>query len=207
MTHGWRCRCGKLAGEVETGAVVNRGVCYCKDCQAFAYFLGASERILDDRGGTDIVQTSPQALTFTTGREHLACVRLTPRGLMRWYAACCNTAVGNTAPNYRLSFVGLIHDCLTNSSQALDASFGPALMRVNTQSAAGEPKPRSAGVFGAVVRLGGMMLRARVTGAYRHSPFFSADGAPIAQPKVLSVDELRAVMANVARHGAAHTAP
>ena len=122
---------------------------------------------------------------------------------MRWYSACCNTAVGNTAPNYRLSFVGLIHDGLANSTQTLDASFGPALMRVNTQSAAGEPKPKSAGAFGAVMRLGGMMLKARVTGAYRRTPFFSDDGAPIAQPKVLSADELRAVMADVARHGAA----
>jgi hypothetical protein len=207
MTHRWRCRCGKLVGEVAGGSVVNRGVCYCKDCQAFAYFLGAPERILDARGGTDIVQTSPQAVTFTAGRENLACMRLTPRGLMRWYAACCNTAVCNTAPDYRLSFVGLIHDGLANSAQTLDASFGPASMRVNTQSAAGEPKPRSAGVFVAVVRLGGMMLRARVTGAYRHTPFFSADGVPIAQPKVLSVDELRAVMTNVARHGAARAAP
>lgn len=205
MTHRFHCRCGKLAGEVDAAAV-NRGICYCKDCQAFAYLLGAPERILDVRDGTDIVQTSPQALTFTAGREHLACVRLTPGGLMRWYAACCNTAVGNTAPNYRLSFVGLIHDCLANSTQTLDASFGPASMRVNTQSAAGEPKPRGAGVFGAAMRLGGMMLRARVSGAYRRTPFFSADGAPIAQPKVLSVDELRVVMANVARHGAERAA-
>ena len=73
MTHRWHCRCGKLAGEVDAGAVVNRGICYCKDCQAFAYFLGAPARILDARGGTDIVQTSPQALTFTAGREQLAC--------------------------------------------------------------------------------------------------------------------------------------
>jgi hypothetical protein len=203
MMHRWHCRCGKLAGEVDAGAVVNRGICYCKDCQAFAYFLGAPARILDARGGTDIVQTSPQALTFTAGREQLECLRLTPRGLMRWYAACCNTAVGNTAPNYRLSFVGLIHDGLANSTQTLDGSFGPALMRVNTQSAAGKPKPKSAGTFGAVIRLGGMMLKARVNGAYRRTPFFSDDGAPTAQPKVLSADELRAVMADVARGGAA----
>ncbi len=97
MTHRWHCRCGKLAGEVDVNTAVNRGICYCKDCQAFAYFLGAPERILDAQGGTDIVQTSPQALTFTAGREHLACMGLTPHGLMRWYAACCNTAIGNTA--------------------------------------------------------------------------------------------------------------
>jgi Family of unknown function (DUF6151) len=202
MTHRWRCRCGKLAGEVDVNTTINRGICYCKDCQAFAYFLRAPERILDAQGGTDIVQTSPQALTFTAGREHLACMGLTPHGLMRWYAACCSTAIGNTTANYRLSFVGLIHDCLANSTQTLDASFGPVLMRVNTQSAAGEPKPSGPGVFGAALRLGGMMLKARITGAYRRTPFFSERGEPIARPKVLTADELRGVMADVARRGA-----
>ena len=43
MTHRWHCRCGKLAGEVDVNTTVNRGICYCKDCQAFAYFLGAPD--------------------------------------------------------------------------------------------------------------------------------------------------------------------
>ena len=112
--HRLQCECGRFQGRVDLIAVVNRGTCYCKDCQAFAYFLGRAERILDERGGSDIVQTSPQAVQFTRGAENLACVRLTPKGLMRWYARCCNTPIGNTLSNYRMSFVGLLHACLVD---------------------------------------------------------------------------------------------
>jgi len=66
-------------------------------------------KILDAQGGTDVVQTRPANLTFTHGQDTLACMRLTPKGLLRWYAACCNTPIGNTVANYRMPFVGLVH--------------------------------------------------------------------------------------------------
>jgi Family of unknown function (DUF6151) len=62
--------------------------------------------ILDVHGATDVIQTSPAQLTLTQGQEFLACMRLTEKGLLRWYAACCSTPIGNTLPNYRMSFVG-----------------------------------------------------------------------------------------------------
>lgn len=201
--HRLRCGCGHVEGHVDLTATVNRGTCYCKDCQAFAYFLGHAEQILDERGGSDIVQTSPQAVQFTKGMEYLACIRLTPNGLMRWYARCCNTPIGNTLSNYRMSFVGLVHACLADPTHSLDESFGATRMRGYTQSAMGDPKPDAYGLLQAMVRLGGMMLKARLTGAYRRTPFFSRDGAPVVAPKILSPDELRAVMTAVSRHGEA----
>ena len=194
--HRLACTCGRLTGEVDA-AVTNRGVCYCKDCQAFAHFLGRADEILEARGGTDIVQTAPQALRFTGGLESLACVRLTRGGLMRWYAACCNTPIGNTSPNYRLSFVGLVHMCLVDPAQSLDEAFGESRMRVHTASALGDPKPVGSGVLQAALRLGAMMLQARFSGAYRRTPFFSGDGVPAVAPRVLTDEELRAVMAKV----------
>lgn len=88
-----RCTCGALRGEVEPSRRVNRGSCYCKDCQAFAHFLGRAEEILDAQGGTEVVQIASRHVRFTAGQEQLACMRLTRRGLLRWYAACCNTAI------------------------------------------------------------------------------------------------------------------
>jgi hypothetical protein len=198
--HRLGCACGRLGGEVDGSATFNRGSCYCKDCQAFAYFLGDAERVLDAHGGTDVVQTSPQAVRFTRGREHLACMRLTSAGLMRWYAACCNTPIGNTPSDYRLSFVGLIHCCLGDPERSLDASFGVSRMRVHTGSAWGEPKPHNRGLALAVVRLGAMMLRARLSGAYRDTPFFERAGAPVVVPKILSAEARAALMSSVARH-------
>jgi len=78
-------------------AIQNRCVCYCRDCQAFAHFLGKVDAILDERGGSEIIQVLPRNLTFTQGIELLACMRLTEKGLLRWYAACCNTPIGKHA--------------------------------------------------------------------------------------------------------------
>ena len=99
MTYSIRCKCGKLKGKFKQTTDINKCVCYCADCQAFAHFLNRNE-ILDKLGGTNILQTIPKNVTFTEGTENLACMRLTPNGLLRWYAACCNTPIGNTSPNF-----------------------------------------------------------------------------------------------------------
>ena len=40
-SHPVHCRCGRLTGEISDPGHGIRGVCYCRDCQAFAHFLGA----------------------------------------------------------------------------------------------------------------------------------------------------------------------
>lgn len=190
MNHPLQCRCGTLKGYVAQPGSVNRGVCYCRACQAFAHFLGRAGEILDAKGGTDVVQTSPARLTLTQGREMLACMRLTEKGLLRWYAKCCNTPIGNTLGNFKASFVGLIHNCLDSGDCSLDESFGPVRMWVNTQSAKGEVRSNSIANFGGIARIVAMLLRARVNGSYKRTVFFSPQtGAPVATPKVLSRDE------------------
>jgi Family of unknown function (DUF6151) len=206
MAHLLQCRCGELAGEVDPTAAVNRCTCYCLSCRAFPRVLGCAERVLDARGGTDIVQTSPQSVRITRGREHLACVRLKPDGTMRWYAGCCETLIGNTVMNYRVSFVGLIHDCLRDPARTLDESFGPSLGGVFTTFAIGEPKPELINRVGATWRIGRMMLKARVSGAYKTTPFYSTDGKPVAEPRVLTAEEWRNAMDGIERLGGRHGA-
>ena len=156
----------------------------------FAHFLGAGE-ILDERGGTEVVQTLPMNVQFTEGTEALACMRLTERGLLRWYTSCCRTPIGNTPANFRVSYVGLVHSCLRNTATPLEKSFGPVRMRVNTKSARGEPKPETVGMTSTILRVVGMLTTARINGSYKHNPFFAADsGTPIVTPRVLSREEL-----------------
>ena len=190
MNHPLQCRCGTLKGYVVHSAGVNRCVCYCGDCQAFAHFLGRPSEILDAQGGTDVIQTRPANVTFTQGQEALACMRLTEKGLLRWYAACCNTPIGNTLPGFRMSFVGLVHSCLEGTFGSLDASFGPVRAYVSTKSAKGEVRSSSIGMISVILRVIAMVARARIDGSYKRTPFFSADtGAPIVTPKVLSRGE------------------
>ena len=198
MSHPIRCKCGCLQGSVVNVKTANRGVCYCLDCQAFAHFLGRSSDILDHLGGTDIVQTLPKHVSFTQGTEVLACMRLTEAGLLRWYTRCCNTPIGNTLPSYKMSFVGLVHNCLESSEVTLDNSFGPARIRVHTKSAKGEPKPKQVGFLAAIARNIARILRARIDGSYKQTPFFSADSEmPVVQPKVLSDREYKDIMSSL----------
>lgn len=193
MNHLLQCQCGTVRGYVGAGAT-NRGVCYCKDCRAFARFVGPGS-ILDSQGGTYVVQTVQSNVTITAGHDRLACIRLTDRGLLRWYARCCKTPIGNTPPDYRLSVVGLVQACLEHGSgPRIEESFGPVRMAVHTKSALGGRKPRSYGLLRGLFRILAMVVRARVSGDYRRTPFFSSnDGAPIAPPKVLTAHEREAL--------------
>jgi hypothetical protein len=189
MTHPIRCNCGKLKGTLKLTQDVNRCVCYCADCQAFARFLKREDDILDEFGGTSIIQTIPKHIDFSEGTEHLACIRLTENGLLRWYAACCNTPIGNTSRNFKLSFIGLIHNCLSSEPVSLDDAFGTIRMHVSTQEAIGEQKPKSIGLLAGILRVFGMVLRSRLDGSYKTNPFFiPGTGTPIVTPQVLNQD-------------------
>ena len=63
---------------------------------------------LDAAGGTRIYQLPPANVQITGGQENLACLRLKEKGLIRWYAKCCNTPIGNTVSK-SMPFIGLIH--------------------------------------------------------------------------------------------------
>jgi hypothetical protein len=98
-----RCWCGTLQGLVAQPVSGHRVVCYCDDCQAWAHLLGHPHRILDERGGSDVLLMRPANVTFTGNLETLACLRLTARGMLRWYARCCSTPIGNTLASPKLS--------------------------------------------------------------------------------------------------------
>src|ERR1700722_18306358 len=195
MNHTLQCRCGTIKGFVSAPRTANRCVCYCKDCQAFAHFLERADDVLDERGGSDISQILPKHITFLRGVEALACMRLTPKGLLRWYAGCCNTPVGNTLATPKFSFVGLLHSCLQDPARSLDDSFGPIRARVNTGGASGSPKPRSVGLGRAGLWFITTTLKARINGDYRQTPFFNpSTGNPIVSPRVLGGAEHSSVM-------------
>jgi hypothetical protein len=190
MNHPLRCRCGTLRGYVSYPERANRGVCYCKDCQAYAHFLGKAEDVLDEMGGTDVIATLPKYLTFTQGTEALACLSLKENGLLRWYASCCSTPIGNTQRDFRVSFVGLVHTCLEDPTTTLESSFGPVRMRVNTKTAKGRPKPMPISTIWAILRFMTSLVRARLDGSYRSTPFFAPEqGTPVVRPKVLTTSE------------------
>jgi hypothetical protein len=186
MNHPLRCRCGTLQGYVLPSAGATRAVCYCKDCQAYARFL-RTPRVLDRCGGTEVVASLPKHVHFISGQDALACLSLSPRGILRWYAKCCNTPIGNTPRNPTLAYVGLVHSGLETHSPSLESSFGPLRMAVNTKSAIGKVRPTPVATVIGVLALIKVLLGARLSGAYKDNPFFLAGSdTPIRQPYVLS---------------------
>lgn len=187
-----QCRCGTVRGAAVgiTPNAVNHCVCYCHDCQAFAHFLKAGATVLDAHGGTDIFQTSPASVRISAGREQIACVRLTPKGLLRWYARCCNTPLVNTLPAHGIPFVGVIRACVCEPA---DAALGPVRAFAFRESARGDAATLPRGGLPPalmIARVLGKMLSWRIRGHHKRSPFFDPKtGQPICEPRVLTVGE------------------
>ncbi|HET9763737.1 MAG TPA: DUF6151 family protein [Casimicrobiaceae bacterium] len=188
MNHALRCRCGTLRGELERSGSATRAICYCQDCQAYARFLG-TPGVVDADGGTEVVALLPRHVRFTAGSEALACLSLSERGLLRWYASCCNTPVGNTPRNPKVPYVGLIHACLEGGSPAIETTFGAPRIAVNTQSAHRAVRSTPIATAARVVGLMTAALADRLGGLHRHNPFFTDTGAPIRAVRVLSSAE------------------
>lgn len=190
-----RCRCGAVRGVATEPTKLNRVVCYCDDCQAFARFLGRDD-LLDALGGSDICQMALSRLRITEGREHLRSMRLSDKGLRRWYTDCCRTPVGNTLDNPRVPFVGVSAALFEAQGSALDAQVGPPRMFVMGRFARGgcpphvHPKIAPADM----ARVGLLMLRWVLGRRHRPSPFLDpATQRPIAEPKVLTPAERAAL--------------
>lgn len=189
--HPLRCRCGRLQGSVSPARSSQRIVCCCRDCRAFARHLGG-DGVTDAQGGTEIVASLPSQVRFDAGSDALACLSLSPHGLLRWYASCCRTPIGNTPRNPKLAYVGLVHTCLesglVHGAPTLQHSFGPLRMAVNTGSALGPvrkspPLAAATNLFGLATTL----LGARLGGGWRNSPFFDAvTAAPVRTVRVLT---------------------
>jgi hypothetical protein len=193
------CACGALRATAR-GVSARRGqrvVCYCDDCQAFARWTGRAGDVLDEYGGSEIFQTSPARFEIAAAADRLACIQLTPRGLVRWYAACCGTPIGNTLATRQVPFVGLVLGKADAGSR--DALLGPIRARGHARFAKGTP-PDAHPSFppSAIARVFWIATAARLRGDHRRNPFFDrVSGAPVAAPRVLGADELAALRRTV----------
>ena len=201
-----RCACGDVRGVVREMAPsnTNRAICHCDDCQAFAHYVGRADEILDEHGGTEVLQVAPGTVEFTAGAERLVCLRLTESGPYRWYADCCKTPIGNTPANWRIGFVGLLRRCLDfDAAAAVESAAGPVGMRLFTKFATGDTTTMTklpGFTPSGIVRFGLSILGGMLTGRYRRTPFFDGEGRPVATPYCVAGDE-RAQLPPYARAG------
>jgi hypothetical protein len=139
---------------------------------------------------------APARVRLDAGVEALACVRLTEKGMFRWYCGQCKTPIGNTmGPS--MPFVGLVHTFMDHGSdgRARDQVLGQPVGYVQTKSARGNPpQVSSSSLLRAIGRSVRMIGTWWLTGGGAPSPFFDADSrAPRVPPRILSADERRAL--------------
>lgn len=194
-----RCACGCVRGIARdvSPSAGSRFVCYCKDCQAFARFLDRPD-VLDGTGGTDIYQMPPGRIALTAGTDAVRCLRYSER-VLRWYADCCRTPIGNTASGPRFPVVGLIHSFMDQAfispeapGRSRDAILGSPRCRLYERSASGPlpaaaPPPPSLAMFiGHASKLLGWWVR----GLAAPNPFFDAHtNAPLSAPRAIARSE------------------
>ncbi|PCC75393.1 hypothetical protein SAMN02745121_03880 [Nannocystis exedens] len=194
---GLRCRCGAVRGVLSEASPRSgiHAVCYCRDCQAFARWLGG-EGLLDAAGGSEIFQTAPAQITLQTGQEQLRCVRLSAEGLHRWYVDCCRTPVANTMGDPRVPFAGLLVPFIAADAPARERALGPVKARLFGRDATGPTPPGTPEKMAvtAIPRVLWLLGRGFVRRGAQPSPFF-APGAklPRVTPQVLTAEERAAL--------------
>ncbi|MQY42898.1 hypothetical protein GG681_09605 [Epibacterium sp. SM1969] len=173
------CTCGKLQGRIAAEAVkaATPLVCYCPDCRANELYHSQP-----DPDGVALVQTSPEAITFTQGAEHLQVLRLSSKGILRWYADCCGQPVANTLARPKLPFVGMKRDLFQDPDM-----FGKTKVKA-FMPVPGKPA-RTKGALTMVMGIFRRMGSALLSGRWRDNPFFdTTTGEPVQPPEILDKD-------------------
>ena len=172
------CTCGKLQGQI-TASGVSSGthvVCYCRDCRAGQLYFGQPDPA---PGPVNIYHLSPEAIQISTGAEYLAAMRLSPKGMYRWYAKCCKAPIATTTTTPKFPFAGFDVNRIADKDR---------LRPVSTRGFVPQPNGRQKHekLMSAASGLLGRVIKSRVSGSWRKTPFFDPDtGEPVATPTVL----------------------
>lgn len=188
-----QCECGQFRAEIKQfpNEMPGRLACYCDDCQIYLMHMKRADLFLDGAGGTEIAPIYPAHLTLVSGAEQLRCLRLSPRGLFRWSASCCNTPIANVQPGF--PWIGVFARPFTiKDPRLLEKTFGPIRSGIMGKFARGR---RPEGVaetmsFKAVRSVFPFLLKGFLTGKAKKSPFFKDDGkTPLKEPVILAKEE------------------
>ena len=185
------CRCEKVAGEIaiaEPAAI--RCVCYCRDCQAQARHFGLEDSFMDAEGGIEIVQVAPGNVRFTKGREHIRALKLIPakRGVIRFYAGCCDTPLFSTPPSESWPVLGFPVAGIDADPGTRERAFGPVEFVPFRSGQTGKGTPGK-GPFRHMAAMLRFMRRAKRLGKM-DNPVWE-NGRPIAEPRLLTNEERR----------------
>jgi hypothetical protein len=189
------CDCGAVSGMLR-GAGPDQGdhvICHCTDCQDLAHHLGHAVRVLDAHGGSALYQSRCARVEITSGRDQLACLHLTDKPTLRWYAHCCGMPLFNTYATGRIPYVTTQVSACDPATR--DRLLGPPLGHLFTQDGIGDtsalPKMSMAALMW---RFFPRMIKDLISGDRRRCALFDAATlAPIAEPHRLTSEERHSI--------------
>jgi hypothetical protein len=197
-----RCQCGKVTGTINklSAASTNHVVCACDACQAYAHYLGRSDDMLDERGGTNIFQMDPKHFHIETGFSHIETMSVTDKGPLRWYASCCKTPLGNSFRRGGTPFLGVLPICtgIKGTSDELVSLVGPVRGEVNMKTKPSFPARLKNGFM--LMRFLWKLLWWRIIGGKSVGSFFNPKTMmPIRRPIKITEDDREALYLKVIR--------
>jgi hypothetical protein len=189
------CDCGTVTGTMlrvgpDQGDHV---VCHCTDCQNLTRHLGHAERVLDAHGGTALYQARCARVRIGTGRDRLACVHLTDKPTLRWYAECCRTPLFNSYANGKVPYITIQLAACDPATR--DRLVGPPRGHLFTADGIGDTRDLRKMSMGTLMRrFFPRMIKDIVSGDRRRSPLFDTKTLePIAEPHRLTAEERQAL--------------
>ena len=180
------CTCGALTGTIRDVSPRNvvHARCFCADCRAAELYHGQPDPGTE---GVDLTMVDPARLSIDSGHGHLAVMRLYRKGILRWYASCCGARLFNTITTARFVFVTVCTDRIERKDL-----LGPEIARAFVPQPDG--KARNENISRLYLPMIGRTLVRAFTGRWRDNPLFDRKtGAPVAQPRVLTREDRRAL--------------
>ncbi len=180
------CTCGTLTGRVspEGARLGTHAVCFCHDCRAAQLYFGQPDPA---PGPVEVFQISPDEVVLDTGADQLAVMTLSPKGMLRWYAKCCNAPLATTPRTAKFPFAGFIAVRFAEPER-----LGPITTRGFITQPNGKQKHEN--LTPAVIGLLRRVAKSRLSGRWKHTPFFDSQTyEPVVTPTVIGKEERAAL--------------
>ena len=174
----FKCECGEVQGTLE-GITPSSGTliqCHCDDCRRAVVWLGQPDPGQD---GVTYYQTTPARVSFTAGHDKLAATTWKSPRLLRWHASCCKTPLFNTLDTPKWAFASVLTSCVEIPSKLGDVKAHAFVTKPNG-------KTGHTGGLRFMVGFARRTIAARLSGAWRTTPFFNEDGSPVSSPRSLT---------------------
>ncbi len=178
------CDCGEVKVLLSPSAIQTstRAICYCQSCRGAELHFRKENPNFTREGGVDILLTTPDRIEIE-GADKLKIMRISEKGIFRWYAACCNSPMVNTLSKPNIAFAAVIvpRDKIFPSGHELGQP-----LHVRTKS---HPQGQDLPYKDQIMRETFRVLRLMIAGFFRHeqNPFLkNGTKTPIANPELLS---------------------